>query len=316
MVSVPLWQRRFPSVVRLFSTWIKPKLRKKLFSKPEKPAKQDVLRLKSIETEASGSSEDSFLSLFKKSIFCKPIHEGAVVKGIVVGSRYESLGPDLVRVVDFGLKNEVPVMVDEIQSDADAGKDVFIPLISLENEFSEPEVDYSGLVTFPKSIVDRSQLLLFPGSDIESKKALRLAFGRISKVASGSISVSVLGFEFNVPQAHFVSFQKPSVGSSIPLLIYNLSARTLFSKVADTQGLSLLPESLHLEMNGRASPYSAHVLLLSYLAHPEAFSKISGMQLDISSRERLIYLRQLSRIIEGSSTTPRSGRSQGTPTFF
>ncbi|GJQ08749.1 hypothetical protein GpartN1_g540.t1 [Galdieria partita] len=299
------------------ATWLKPKLRKKIFAKPEKPPKEQTLSLSSVDTK-NDASFDSFLSLFRKTAFCKPIHEGAVLKGSVVGSRYDLLGSDRVRTIDFGLKGEAPLAIEEIPGNSIVGSTIYVPLVRIENEFAEPEVDYSGLMTLPKSLADRTQLLLFPGSDPDSKKSLRLAFGRVSKISSGSISVRVLGFDFNVSQAHFISFEKPSVGSQIPLMIYNLSARTLFSSASSVNDLNLLPESIHLELTGRASPYAAYVLLLSYLAYPAAFSQFSKEGFQISPKERLIYLKQLSRILEGTSlpTTTRSLRSQRGPTFF
>ncbi|GJD06067.1 hypothetical protein Gasu2_05030 [Galdieria sulphuraria] len=301
---------------RSFATWMKPKLRKKIFAKPEKPPVEETLSISSVDTE-NEAKPDSFLSLFKKSAFCKPIHEGAVIKGNIVGSNYDLLGPDRVRTVDFGLKGETPLTIEEIPGNSLVGSTIYVPLIRMENEFAEPEVDYSGLVTFPKSLADRCQLLLYPGSDSDSKKSLRLAFGRVSKISSGSISVRVLGFDFNVSQAHFISFEKPSVGSQIPLMIYNLSARTLFSNTSNVNDLNLLPEDIHLELTGRASPYAAHVLLLSYLAYPGAFSHFSKEGFQISPKERFVYLRQLSRILEGSSSPlNRSSRSPRGSTFF
>jgi hypothetical protein len=291
---------------------MKPKLRKKIFAKPEKPPKEETLNLSSTETEVNN---DSFVSLFKKSAFCKPIHQGAVVKGNIVGSRYDLLGPDRVRTVDFGLKGETPLTIEEIPGNSVVGSTIYVPLIRMENEFAEPEVDYSGLVTFPKSLADRSQLLLFPGSDPDSKKSLRLAFGRVSKMSSGIITVRVLGFDFHVTQAHFLSLEKPRIGLQVPLMIYNLSARTLFSSSSDASDLSLLPENIHLELTGRASPYAAYVLLLSYLAYPAAFSHMEKEGFQISPKERLVYLKQLSRILEGSSSS-RPSKASKAPTFF
>ncbi len=229
----------------------------------------------------------SFAELYRHSVSNAPVRPGDPLVGNVVGQRRGRSGSkQRFYVVDFGMKTEAPFASREIPGASNIGSRVALPIIELEDAFNEPSLDYERRTALPALQAERISLL----TRMAPNRA-HMLHGRFAVFKRGGASVKALGTDAFVPRHHVVSIERPLLGSYAPFYVLSLTAS------ARGKG----PTS-SVEVSPVLSSYGGYLFMLANLVGFDEQWKASGGG---SARERLAYLRLLTRLLYVKNTSVR-----------
>lgn len=236
-------------------------------------------------------STPSFAQLFRESVDSAPLTSGDVLQGRVVGTVHPRSMASRFYIVDFGLKSEAPFTSREVPTLSSVGDSVSMPLLQMEDDFNEPVADPNGSSQLPAIQAERYALLLR-----SSPNNLRLVHGRYTRFNRGGATAKVLGVDAFVPRHHVLALERPVLGTFIPFYVLSINAERI-SADARNNNVSTL-----VEVHPVVSSYGGVLFCLANLVgSDDAWEKSGGG----SSKERLAYLRLLTRILVQKNTAVR-----------
>lgn len=236
----------------------------------------------------------SFAELYHQSVESAPIAPGDILQGHIVGALRPRSSTARFYVIDFGLKSEAPFTAKEIPGQSQVGDVVTMPIMAIEDDFNEPVFDHDGRTSLPALQAERYRLL----TSATTHSAARLLHGRFSKFNRGGAIVKVLGSDAFSPRHHVVSLQRPVLGNYAPFLLLSLRAERASSTNSS------------LDINPIVSSYGGFLFLLSELVGSDEAWRRSGGG---SARERLAYLRLLTRLLQHKNIAVRRLLPRGAP---
>ena len=109
------------------------------------------------------------------------------------------------RSVDFGLKRDAVFSKQELHSN-EVGSKVVFPILSPEDDFCEPEIDYSRSLLMPSVQAGRMELLF---EALKHTKTVQVIRGRVMDPLKGGFAVRALGQNFFLPATHALGMPGP-----------------------------------------------------------------------------------------------------------
>lgn len=255
----------------------------------------------SVQASSSGSSKSpSFADQFRRSVDSAPLGTGDKLHGHVVGAFRPGSNSSRFYLVDFGLKSEAILTSRELSActstpastssstpstttnnttaSSTIGEEVTLPLTALEDDFNEPSFDHSQQGQLSSLQAERTRLLTC-ATDVGS-----VVHGRVARFNRGGATVKVLGTDAFVPRHHLVVLERPVLGTFAPFYVLSLTAS---SNDASVDVFPVL------------SSYGGLVICL---ANAVAYGTNAS---EMSARERLAYLRLLTRILQQKNPAAR-----------
>lgn len=229
----------------------------------------------------------SFADLFRNSVASVPLKGGETVVGHVVGFRKSKSATSQFRILDFGLKTEVPFSAQEVLGMSSIGDELPSLILALEDDFNEPVFDPSRKSEVPVVLAERYKSL----AKITGQTP-HFLHGRISSFKRGGASVKVLGFDAFSPRHHLLAIKTPVTGSYYPFYLLSMAS-------SRKRGGSVL------------SPIDVHPVVSSYggilfsLANLVGFDDAWEKSGEGSARDRLAYLRLLTRVLQQKNVAVR-----------
>jgi hypothetical protein len=193
--------------------------------------------------------------------------------------------------VDFGLKSEVSFPKEELMDSQATGSEVAYPLIRLEDEFKEAEIDYSRATTLPTLQAERVSLLseIFKQND-----ALHILRGRITRKVQGGFIIRILGHDLFCPQSLMLGVPTPYIGRYHNFVLVNLNGRVV-TDLAVTPGMaSAAGSAAKIAVSGLVSAYATNIIALCNLIGDDEAWEASGGG---SPKDRVAYLRMLTTML-------------------
>ncbi len=229
----------------------------------------------------------TFADLYRKSVSNAVVQPGDPLVGHVVGQqRGRSTTKQRFFVVDFGLKNEAPFASREIPGASTVGARVALPLVSLEDAFNEPALDYSRRTALPAMTAERVGLW----TKLRPDRA-NLVHGRFATIKRGGASVKALGVDAFAPRHHVVAMARPLLGSFAPFYVLSIAAPRA------GRGAEAV-----LDVQPVVSSYGGYLFALAKLVGDDAAWAASGGG---TARERVAYLRLLTRLLAAKNISVR-----------
>lgn len=236
----------------------------------------------------------TFRELYRNSVSNAIVRPGDPVVGQVVGQQSgKSNTKQRFFVVDFGLKNEAPFASKEIPGASTIGAQVALPLISLENPFNEPALDYSRRSALPSMTAERLELW----TKLRSDRA-NLVHGRFATIKRGGAAVKALGVDAFAPRHHVVAFSRPLLGTFAPFYVLSIAV----PRPRGSGGGASSGSDMTLDVQPVVSSYGGYLFTLAKLVGCDKAWRESGGG---TSRERLAYLRLLTRLLATKNVTVR-----------
>jgi len=224
---------------------------------------------------------------------------GELLSGHIVGARDSRFS-----LVEFGLRADVAFPKEELLGTVAPGSVVAFPLIRLEDDFKEAEMDYSRATQLPAIVAERTQLMV---ELLEQKNPLQFVRGRVVSADTHGYQVRVLGHDMFLPLSHALGVPTPAVGRAFTFAILKLDVM-VDSGGAGSQGAKDMPSvkagqsENRVQFNGVLSSYVSNVLILGNLIANEDAWEASGGG---TPEERLAYLRMLTNLIWRKSSSFR-----------
>lgn len=240
-------------------------------------------------------STSTFADMYRDSVSSIPVKPGDMLVGHVVGQQRPRSASSQFSIVDFGLKSEAPFAKGETPGVSGVGDAVTRTVVELEDDFNEPAFDLDQRFELPAVLAQRYRALTSASSEQP-----QFFYGRLTAFKRGGASTKVLGFDAFSPRHHVLAIQSPAVGSHSPL--YLLSMAT--SKRTSGYGPSLPG----LDVNPVVSSYGGIMFTLANLVgFDDAWAASGGG----SSKERLAYLRLLTRVLFQKNAAVRRAMPKG-----
>jgi hypothetical protein len=236
----------------------------------------------------------TFLEQFRESVSSLPLSGGESLVGHVIAQRRPRSSSSQFSTVDFGLKSEAAFSAKELPDASVVGSSVSRTLVVAEDDFNEPVFDHENKADMPVRLAERYRALL----SVTSEKP-QFLHGRISSFKRGGATAKILGFDAFTPRHHVLSIESSVVGSYSPFYLLSVASSKRFNAPTALPGIDVYPV---------VSSYGGILFSLANLVgFDDSWNKSGGG----SARERLSYLRLLSRILQQKNVAVRAAMPKG-----
>ncbi|KAA8494255.1 30S ribosomal protein S1 [Porphyridium purpureum] len=243
----------------------------------------------------AASLREGLVGAFGAHSTSSQVEGGDLVMGRVVGAKNRKF-----RVVDFGLKKEITFPRAELVGARELGDQVAYPFVRQEDEFREPELDYSRATALPPVQAARTLLLSKVEKGAGAQQIIR---GRVMGVVKAGFLVRALGHDFFMPATQALGLPDPMIGRYFNFLLLKVESFVYQQRSGGpgrdgppggSAGASSNAVPYTVQFQGVVSAYASSVPILANLVGRDEAWKQSGGG---SSRDRLAYLRLLTRMV-------------------
>jgi hypothetical protein len=235
------------------------------------------------------SLSTTFLDQYRDSVSSIPVSGGEALIGDVVSQHRPSSASSQFSIVDFGLKSEAAFSAKELPSISSIGSSVARTLVVTEDDFNEPVFDHENKSDMPVRLAQRYRALLSA-----TKEKPQFLHGRMSSFKRGGATAKILGFDAFTPRHHVLSVESSIIGSYSPFYLLSLATSKRTSSSSKLPGIDVFPV---------VSSYGGILFSLANLVGMDEAWEASGGG---SLRERLAYLRLLTRVLQEKNVAVRA----------